>query len=599
MILVLTSWFLVLFCKYLNPEITLLVALCSTISAFWIVLIEFTNILVRGSFLYVDFGCLFRMTESIDCHLTFCFDSLAMLLSALVLVLTNFAILFGIEYMNREAFLSRVVYLLVAFATMVVFLFCTYDFLLVVVAWESIGFLSYLLVNFYSQRVYIMKSSIKVFLFSRISDVFIMSVFFINLKVFGTTDMALIFFYLPYYSMHYWFYYNYGISFIFLYSMLIAMAGMIKAAQMFTHTWLPDAMQAPTPASALIHSSTLVVMGIYLMMRFQIAFEFSLATCYYVTMTGATTIGFGAYVATYQQDAKKLVAYSTISQIGYLVTGCGFLAYEETLLYLVIHAINKAFLFIMVGYSVHFHQANTDLRQMTTVVLYSSDKAIFIFITAVNLMGLPYLTGFYSKEFLVEQVMKDDAISFWVRSMWWVSFICTPLYMIRLADEVVFKWKKIHDETWFELVYDYCMMYYREYRRPTLFEFLYTTLTAFQRAIVCGKVTACMWFIFSYYLLTYGEWLLLYIMDIIAPTSLFTVRYNMTNEPGVVRYFSWSFYALNFSFFFILNSLQQATFRVMLSYFKYKETYNFMTLFIDMIYLFMIILWVIYTLTLI
>ena len=176
-------------------------------------------------------------------------------------------------------------------------------------------------------------------------------------------------------------------------------------------------MQAPTPASALIHSSTLVVMGIYLIIRFQILFEFSIITNYYLALIGAASIVYGAFTAIFQKDAKKLVAYSTISQMGYLVCGCGFLAYEEVILYLIVHAVNKAFLFVVVGYSVHFHQANTDLRQMTSLSVYSSDIAIFLLITSINLMGLPYAAGFFSKEFLVEQVSKDDFLSLWVRTM--------------------------------------------------------------------------------------------------------------------------------------------------------------------------------------
>ena len=123
-------------------------------------------------------------------------------------------------------------------------------------------------------------------------------------------------------------------------------------------------MEAPTPASALIHSSTLVVAGVFLIIRFSVLFEFTLFTNYYLILLGALTLAFGAITAVFQNDIKKLVAYSTISQIGYLVCGCGFCCYEEVLLYLIIHALNKAFLFVLVGYTVHFFNGNTDMRQM-------------------------------------------------------------------------------------------------------------------------------------------------------------------------------------------------------------------------------------------
>jgi NADH-quinone oxidoreductase subunit L len=149
------------------------------------------------------------------------------------------------------------------------------------------------------------------------------------------------------------------------------LSGGIKAAQFISHVWLPDAMEAPTPASALIHSSTLVVAGVFLIIRFSILFEFTLFTNYFLIIWGSLTLSFASVTAIFQNDIKKLVAYSTISQIGYLVCGCGFFCYEEVLIYLVIHALNKAFLFVLVGYTVHFYAGNTDMRQMGGAYLYS------------------------------------------------------------------------------------------------------------------------------------------------------------------------------------------------------------------------------------
>lgn len=175
-------------------------------------------------------------------------------------------------------------------------------------------------------------------------------------------------------------------------------------------------MEAPTPASALIHSSTLVVAGVFLIIRFSILFEFTILVNYFLAVLGSITLAFGAITATFQQDIKKLVAYSTISQIGYLVCGCGFCCYEEVLLYLIIHALNKAFLFILVGYVVHFFNANTDMRQMGGIYLYSFDIAVLLFGVCFNLAGLPYSAGFLGKEFLLFQVLRDDFLSFFVRA---------------------------------------------------------------------------------------------------------------------------------------------------------------------------------------
>lgn len=174
-------------------------------------------------------------------------------------------------------------------------------------------------------------------------------------------------------------------------------------------------MEAPTPASALIHSSTLVVAGVFLVLRFSILFEFALFTNYLLVITGAVTLAFGAVTAAFQIDIKKLVAYSTISQIGYLICGCGFCCYEEVLLYLIVHALNKAFLFVLVGYSVHFFNANTDMRQMGSSYPYAFDMTILLAGVCFNLAGLPYSAGFLGKECLLFQVLRDDFIALLVR----------------------------------------------------------------------------------------------------------------------------------------------------------------------------------------
>jgi NADH-quinone oxidoreductase subunit L len=244
---------------------------------------------------------------------------------------------------------------------------------------------------------------------------FMFIAFLLTLVIFNTTDLSLIFLQAPFMAFHYIFLGTLSLHFLTFFTTCLVISGCIKAAQFFSHVWLPDAMEAPTPASALIHSSTLVVAGVFLVIRFSVLFEFALYTNYFLVLLGALTLSFGSLSANFQHDIKKLVAYSTISQIGYLVCGCGFLCYEEVLLYLIIHALNKAFLFVIVGYTVHFFNGNTDLRQMGGAYIYSFDLAVFFFGVGFNLAGLPYSAGFLGKEFLLFQILKDDFISLMVR----------------------------------------------------------------------------------------------------------------------------------------------------------------------------------------
>lgn len=434
--------FIFFFKKWLGPVGVFYSSITALVACLLVALNALFFVVSNGGYFYIDLGRWFFCLDLIDSHLIFCVDTLALASAALVLSLTALALYFGVEYMYRDAFVSRLLYLLNLFATSVVFLFFCYDYFLIMFAWECVGLFSLLLVNFYSMRIYTVKAALKTFVFSRISDMFMFFSFVLVVAFFNTTDLSLIFLQIPFLTFHYLFLGHLAVHFLSLFAFALATSGVVKAAQFFFHVWLPDAMEAPTPASALIHSSTLVVAGVFLILRFSALFEFTLLVNYYLAVLGAVTLAFGAVVAAFQTDIKKLVAYSTISQIGYLVCGCGFCCYEEVLLYLIMHALNKAFLFVLVGYVVHFFSGNTDMRQMGGLYLYSFDVAVLLLGVCFNLAGLPYSAGFFGKEFLLFQILKDDYLSYLVRACWLVSFLFTPIYMFILIFVVLFGPKK-------------------------------------------------------------------------------------------------------------------------------------------------------------
>jgi NADH:ubiquinone oxidoreductase subunit 5 (subunit L)/multisubunit Na+/H+ antiporter MnhA subunit len=272
-------------------------------------------------------------------------------------------------------------------------------------------------------------------------------------------------------------------------------------------------MEAPTPASALIHSSTLVIMGIYIIIRFSILFEFNMLVNYILSIIGALTIAFGAVVASCQNDIKKLVAYSTISQMGYLICGCGFCAYEEVVVYLIMHAVNKAFLFILVGYTVHFFNGNTDLRQMSNSYFYSLDLVIFFLTISFNLIGLPYSAGFLSKEFFLFQVLRDGFLTYLIRSMWFVSFFFTPLYMMVLVNSVSYGLKK-------SLIIMYKIIFNKQ--NFNVYNFLLklkgnNLLINYQNNLFTSKLTSIILIIFWIIFYFLGEFILLILFNILSP----------------------------------------------------------------------------------
>lgn len=603
--------FIFLFKKWLGPMGTFYASLFIFPFSLFLSLNELYFILLNGNYFYIDFGRWFFCLDLIDSHLVFCVDTLSLICASLVLTLTTLALYFGVEYMYREAFINRLLYLLNLFATSVIFLFFCYDFFLIMFAWECIGLFSLLLVNFYSMRIYTIKAALKTFVFSRISDMFMFLSFMLSIVIFNTTDLSLIFLQIPFLSFHYLFLGNLALHFLTFFSFCIVTSGAIKAAQFFFHVWLPDAMEAPTPASALIHSSTLVVAGVFLVIRFSILFEFTVFVNYYLAVLGGVTLAFGSITAVFQNDIKKLVAYSTISQIGYLVCGCGFCCYEEVLLYLIIHALNKAFLFILVGYTVHFFNGNTDMRQMGGVYLYSFDIAVLLFGACFNLAGLPYSAGFLGKEFLLFQVLKDDFLSLFVRACWLVSFFFTPIYMFILTFVVMFGAKKGVFTTYY-LFWNYkyfslnqILLNLKELKINNIKLLNFYLLHRFQFTLFTCRTTIYILFSFWLFFFFFGESLLLIlfnfttITDSISSHSFFIFKTHILfflNNSSMYLNNTIMFYIIFFttcSFIFLLNL------RYTFNYFYLKNLWFFdlifificLTLFVNKIFLFLLILY--------
>ena len=436
------SLFIYLFRKWIGPVGLFVFSFFFLLLSLLLFLILYFNFITSSSSLFVDFGRLLYSYDFFELGVSFAADHLSLITSILVIMLTIFAQFFGIEYMGGEAFITRLLYLLLLFATSVIFLFFVHDFFLVLIVWELIGLFSLLLVNFYSVRIYTIKAAFKTYIFSRLSDFFIFIAFFFIIVVVGSTDLTNLFVNAPFLLFYNVYFFNSGFSLLNILSSSVVLAGAIKAAQFPFHVWLPDAMEAPTPASALIHSSTLVIMGIYLIIRLGLIFELTYFANTLLLFFGGLTISVGAVSASFQNDIKKLVAYSTVSQMGYLFCGCGFLAYPEVIYYLAVHAMNKAFLFILVGYIVHFFNGNTDLRFMGGLAPLSPFIMFLVITISLNLSGLPLTSGFIAKEFLVFQTLRGDYFSYIVRVLWFFSFFFTSFYMLFLNWFVFFKTKQ-------------------------------------------------------------------------------------------------------------------------------------------------------------
>jgi len=206
-----------------------------------------------------------------------------------------------------------------------------------------------------------------------------------------------------------------------------------KSAQIGLHIWLPDAMEGPTPVSALIHAATLVTAGVFLIIRCSALFEQSPATLVIVASMGALTSFFAASVGLVQNDLKRVIAYSTCSQLGYMVFSCGLSNYSVAIFHLANHAVFKALLFLSAGCIIHGLCDEQDLRRFGGVIELFPISYIMILIGSLALTGFPFLTGFYSKDVILEiAVAKHSNISNFAHTLGCLAAFCTSFYSFRL-----------------------------------------------------------------------------------------------------------------------------------------------------------------------
>lgn len=387
---------------------------------------------VKYTFLFGDFLLHDDFITSFAMHL----DLLSALGAVTVLVLTALVLTFGVEYLSREAFMYNVIVILCAFSSSIVWFILTYDFGMLLVFWELAGFFSLLLVDTFYSRVRTTQAVTRTFTIGRFSDYALLLGVSEVLAIFENDSLATVFAnILNLYGAS-----STGTAYLFettsvavlLFCFFVAAA--CKCAQFLLFVWLPDAMEAPTPASALIHSSTLVVMGVFMLLRLMPLFNNSTCLLNLFSVVGALTVAYGAMFSAQTSDLKKAVAYSTISQVGYLFCGCGLCAVSETIIYLLVHAICKAMLFIFVGYVVHLFGGTTSIRKMGGLFYILPDMTLYVMILCCILSGMPYTIGFFAKELLVAKFLSwNSVMSCVIIFCWTVAFLCTPIYLFRIC----------------------------------------------------------------------------------------------------------------------------------------------------------------------
>nr|AAN04074.1 NADH dehydrogenase subunit 5 [Amoebidium parasiticum] len=331
-------------------------------------------------------------------------DSITAMMLILVTTVSWLVHMYSTGYMSEDPHVPRFMAYLSLFTFFMVVLVTGDNLIQLFIGWEGVGLCSYLLINFWYTRIQANKSAIKAMIMNRIGDLGLTLGILATYYTFGATDYSTIFALassakyettiIAYNGME-----VYNLTLI---GILFLIGAIGKSAQLGLHTWLPSAMEGPTPVSALIHAATMVTAGIFLLIRSSPILELSSTALFYITIIGALTALFAASVAIVQNDLKKVIAYSTCSQLGYMAFACGLSNYSVSLFHLFNHGFFKALLFLSAGSVLHALADEQDLRKMGALIYSLPFTYSMMTIGSLSLMGFPFLTGFYSKDLILE-----------------------------------------------------------------------------------------------------------------------------------------------------------------------------------------------------
>lgn len=361
------------------------------------------------------------------------FDNLTAGMLIVIISISFFVHLFSLSYMKEDPHLSRFMSYLTLFTFFMLVLVTGDNFVQMFVGWEGVGLASYLLINFWFTRYQANKSAIKAILANRVGDLGIILALSLIYKEFNSLDYDVVFSLVPYSLNSTFSFFSFELNIITLITLFLFIGAIGKSAQLGLHVWLPDAMEGPTPVSALIHAATMVTAGVFLLIRCSPLIEFSSKGLLIITIIGASTAFFAATTGLVQNDMKRIIAYSTCSQLGYMVFACGMSNYSVGFFHLMNHAFFKALLFLGAGAVIHAMNDEQDIRKMGGLNKSLPFTYTVILIGSLSLMGFPFLTGFYSKDMILEVAYSNYEVSskftYWLGTF---SAGLTAFYSFRL-----------------------------------------------------------------------------------------------------------------------------------------------------------------------
>lgn len=390
-----------LFGRAIGPKGAAIVTTSCLVISLFLSFFAFYEVGLMGSPVYIQLAT-WVSSEVLLINWGFLFDSLTVVMCVVVTFISSLVHLYSIEYMSHDPHLPRFMSYLSLFTFFMLILVTADNFIQMFLGWEGVGLCSYLLINFWFSRVQANKAAIKAMIMNRIGDfclVIGILILFVNFK---SVDYATIAVLAPFFKSQTINFLNMDFDILSLVCIFLFLGAVGKSAQLGLHTWLPDAMEGPTPVSALIHAATMVTAGVFLIVRTSFLYEHAPHILEFITILGACTAFFASTVGLLQNDLKRVIAYSTCSQLGYMVFSCGLSDYAVGVFHLANHAFFKALLFLGAGAVIHAVNDEQDMRKMGGLKNLIPFTYSTMTIGSLALIGFPFLAGFYSKDMILE-----------------------------------------------------------------------------------------------------------------------------------------------------------------------------------------------------
>ena len=377
-------------------------------------------------------------TSTFRADFGFLLDPLTLVMLLIVTGVGFLIHIYSVGYMAHEEGYWRYFAYLNLFMFFMLTLVLAENFLLMFVGWEGVGLASYLLIGFYYQRESAVEAGKKAFVLNRIGDFGFLLAMFLMIAHFGSLDYGTVFSSITHHP-------ELQGGFLTAIALLLVLGATGKSAQIPLYVWLPDAMEGPTPVSALIHAATMVTAGVYMVTRSHVLFDRSPFALSVVAIIGGATALFAATIGIVQTDIKRVLAYSTISQLGYMFLACGAAAYSAAIFHLVTHAFFKALLFLAAGSVIHALGGQQDMRTMgglrknIPITFWTMSAGVFA------ISGLPPFSGFFSKDAILYQAFLSPTAG---PILWFVGLLTaglTAFYMFRLWYLTFFGDSRSHD----------------------------------------------------------------------------------------------------------------------------------------------------------